>query len=139
MSIYVKTTHGAANLNPSRVRIMQLNYSNDTLERADADSKVINSKTIVIETIPTGNTSIYTNLPEHGEFWIDTANSFVRNKTYRDASYPIPYVNPRNWDSSICCHLEKQGQNLLVTTGNDNWTGYELVITIKYIEKKAFV
>lgn len=137
MSIYVKTTRGAANLNPSRLRIMRLNYTNDTLERADV-SKVIKSKTIIIQNIPTGQSEHFTNLPKHGEFWIDTANSFVRN-TYRSVSYPICYVNPKFAGAEIGCHLEKNGQNLIVVTGNDNWAGYELVVTIKYIEEKAFV
>lgn len=139
MSIYVKTKNGAAPLQTPKIRVMKLNYTNDTLERADADLKIIKSKTIVVSNIPTGNSSTFTNLPEHEECWIDTANSFIRPKQFREASYPIPYVNPDNWDSSVGCHLEKQGQNLLVTTGKDNWAGYELVITIKYIQKKAFV
>lgn len=139
MSIYVRTKSGAAILNPRGLRVMKLNCTNDTLERSDDDLKIIESKTIVVPDIPTGTTSVFTDLPPHGDCWIDTANSFIRNIEYRDASYPIPYVNPINWDSSICCHLEKEGQELLIMTGDDNWKCYELVITIKYTKGRAFV
>lgn len=141
MSIYVKTTRGAANLNPSRLRFMKLNYTYDTLERADV-SKIIYSKLIVIQNIPTGESHHGTNIPtvtENREVWIDTANSFIREVNSRSDSYPIPYLNPKNWESSVSCRLTKGGQDLVVITGNDNWTGYELVVTIKYIEERAFV
>lgn len=139
MSIYVKSTNGAAPLQTPKLRVMKLNNTNDTLERADADSKIIRSKTIVVSNILTGKSSTYTNIPNAKEFWIDTANSFIRDKQYRESSYPICYVNPQFAISELGCHLERNGQELIIITGNDNWAGYELVVTIKYIEKKAFV
>ncbi len=139
MSIYVKSKNGSAPLQTPNLRVMKLNKINDTLERADADSKIIKSKTIVVSNIPTGKSSNFTNIPNAKEFWIDTANSFIRDKQYRAYSYPICYVNPQSAVSELGCHLERNGQDLIIITGKDNWAGYELVVTVKYIEKKAFV
>ena len=139
MSIYVKSENGSAPLQTPNLRVMKLNKTNDTLERADADSKIIRSKTIVVSNIPTGKSSNFTNIPNAKEFWIDTANSFIRDKQYRAYSYPICYVNPQSAISELGCHLERNGQDLIIITGKDNWAGYELVVTVKYIEKEAFV
>ena len=120
MSIYVKSKNGAAPLQTPNLRVMKLNKTNDTLERADADSKIIRSKTIVVSNIPTGKSSNFTNIPNAKEFWIDTANSFIRDKQYRAYSYPICYVNPQSAISELGCHLERNGQDLIIITGKDN-------------------
>lgn len=95
MSIYVKTKNGSSSVQTPKLRVMKLNTTKDTLERADADSKIIKSQTIKIENLSTGTTSYDTQLPPRKDYWIDTANSFIRDKN-RLSTYPIPYVNPVN-------------------------------------------
>lgn len=139
MSIYVRTKNVAAPLQTPKLRVMKLNTTRDTMERADNISKIIKSQTIKIENLRTGTTSYGTQLPLCKDYWVDTANSFIRDKN-RFSTYPIPYVNPVNWESSVSCRLEnREGLNVVVITGEDNWSGFDLVITIKYTEEKAFV
>lgn len=137
MSIYVRTKNGAAPLQTPKLRVMKLNTTSDTMERADNISKIIKSQTIKIENLRTGTTSYATQLPPCKDYWIDTANSFIRDKN-RFSTYPIPYVNPINWDSSVSCRLENGGLNVVVITGNDNWSSFELVLTIKHTDSAVF-
>lgn len=137
MSIYVRTKNGAAPLQTPKLRVMKLNTTSDTMERADNISKIIKSHTIKIENICSGTTWYDTQLPPCKDYWIDIANSFIRNKN-RFSTYPIPYVNLTNWDSSVSCRLENEGHNVVVITGNDNWSGFELVLTIKYTDSAVF-
>lgn len=137
MSIYVRTKNGAAPLQTPKLRVMKLNTTSDTMERADNTSKIIKSHTIKIENICSGATWYDTQLPPCKDYWIDIANSFIRN-TNRFSTYPIPYVNPTNWDSSVSCRLEQGGLKVVVITGNDNWSDFELVLTIKYTDSAVF-
>ena len=137
MSIYVKTKNGAAPVQTPKLRVMKLNTTSDTMERADNISKIIKSQTIKLENLRTGTTSYDTQLPPRKDYWIDTANSFIRDKN-RFSTYPIPYVNPVNWDSSVSCRLENGGINVVVITGNDNWSNFELVLTIKHTDSAVF-
>ena len=137
MSIYVKTKNGAAPVQTPKLRVMKLNTTSDTMERADNISKIIKSQTIKIENLRTGTTSYDTQLPPCKDYWIDTANSFIRDKN-RFSTYPISYVNPINWNSSISCRLENGGLNVVVVTGDDNWSGFELVLTIKHTDSAVF-
>lgn len=137
MSIYVRSKNGADPLQTPKLRVMKLNTTSDTMERADNISKIIKSQTIKIENLRTGTTFYDTQLPPCKDYWIDTANSFIRDKN-RFSTYPIPYVNPVNWESSVSCRLENGGLNVVVITGDDNWSSFELVLTIKHTDSAVF-
>lgn len=137
MSIYVRSKNGADPLQTPKLRVMKLNTTSDTRERADNISKIIKSQTIKIENLRTGTTFYDTQLPPRKDYWIDTANSFIRDKN-RFSTYPIPYVNPVNWESSVSCRLENEGLNVVVITGDDNWSSFELVLTIKHTDSAVF-
>lgn len=49
MSIYVKTKNGAAPVQTPKLRVMKLNTTSDTMERADNISKIIKSQTIKLK------------------------------------------------------------------------------------------
>ena len=107
------------------------------MERADNISKIIKSHTIKIENIRTGTTCYDTPLPPCKDYWIDMANSFIRDKN-RFSTYPIPYVNPTSWKSSLSCRLQNEGITLVVITGDDDWSSFELVLTLKYTDSAVF-
>ena len=75
MSIYVKTKNGADTVQTTKLRVMKLNTTSDTMERADNISKIIKSQTIKIENLRTGTTYYDTQLPPRKDYWIDTAHS----------------------------------------------------------------
>ena len=88
--------------------------------------------------LPNNNTEIF-NIPNSPGapgsnnvlyYWIDQANSFVYKEGYKEV-FPLPYVNPRDnsWRNSVGVKLNN-GQ-LVVYTSTD-WTGYGIVVTIKY-------
>ena len=140
MSIYVKTAKGAASLQTPQLRCMKLGTSQDTLERADEASTIIHSLTTTINDIPTGISYHNTGLPDPvrpNDFWIDISNSFIRRIT-ANFVYPIPFANPKSWEDSICCHLQENGKTLVVITGTNSWSDYELVVTIKYTDTTIF-
>ena len=68
MSIYVKTENGAASVQTPKLRVMKLNTTSDTMERADNISKIIKSQTIKIENLRTGTTSYDTQLPPRKDY-----------------------------------------------------------------------
>lgn len=134
MSIYVKTQGGATPLQTPQLRCMKLGTSQDTLERADDASTIIYSLTVRINDIPTGVSTHPTGIPDPTQpnnFWIDLANTFVRHRS-RGICFPIPFLNPKAWEDSICCSLQNNGKTLLVYTGTSSWSYYTLVVTIKY-------
>lgn len=134
MSVYVKTQGGATPLQTPQLRCMKVGTSQDTLERADGSSTIIRSLTVTIYDIPTGISRHPTGIPDitqPHDVWIDLANSYLRNRN-KGITYPMPFVNPKAWEDSICCSLNDWGKSLGVYAGTSSWSDYSLVATIKY-------
>jgi len=96
------------------------------------NSAPIYQKMINIGTLPNNTTkSINTGITDSNYIWIDAENSFAFSG---GASYPIPYVDPKDVANSIGVRIAGNGTTVIVSTGT-NWSNYTGLVTVKYTKK----
>lgn len=96
------------------------------------NSAPIYQKMINIGTLPNNTTkSISTGITDANYIWIDAENSFAFSG---GASYPIPYVDPKDVANSIGVRIASNGTTVIVSTGT-NWSNYAGLVTVKYTKK----
>lgn len=87
--------------------------------------------------LPSNGIGTYTDvgLPSNMYYaWIDQANSYICKNDYTE-SFPIPYVNPRDNSWRNCVGVKINDTNKLVVFTSNDWSGYGIFVTIKYVLK----
>ena len=119
---------------------------NSTLIRKIAYSATVTNETMLGKTVysisvwkqlPSNSIGTYSDvgLPSNMDYaWIDQANSYICKNDYTE-SFPVPYVNPRDNSWRNCVGVKINEKNKLVVFTSNDWSGYGIFVTIKYVLK----